>query len=102
MQIADLTTKRRLADTLTDSVIMSDEKECFSMLVYLLALYSGRTLVFLNAISGIRRVCALLKLLGIPAQVCSWTVLTSCSMTLQTGCLLCLWVAQCLHHAWAP
>jgi hypothetical protein len=43
------------------------------MLVFLLAAYSGRTLVFLNAISSIRRVGALLKLLGISAQVCDHT-----------------------------
>ena len=38
-------------------------------LYYLLAQHPGRTLVFVNAISAVRRVAALLKLLSLPAQV---------------------------------
>lgn len=37
-------------------------------LYYILAQHPGRTLVFVNAISAVRRVAALLKLLGLPAQ----------------------------------
>ncbi len=36
-------------------------------LYYILAQHPGRTLVFVNAISSVRRVAALLKLLGLPA-----------------------------------
>jgi superfamily II DNA/RNA helicase len=36
-------------------------------LYYILAQHPGRTLVFVNAISAVRRVAALLKLLGLPA-----------------------------------
>lgn len=35
-------------------------------LYYLLAAHPGRTLVFTNAISAVRRLAALLKLLGVP------------------------------------
>ena len=37
-------------------------------LYYILAQHPGRTLVFVNAISAVRRVAALLKLLALPAQ----------------------------------
>ena len=37
-------------------------------LYYILAQHPGRTLVFVNAISAVRRVAAMLKLLGLPAQ----------------------------------
>ncbi len=37
-------------------------------LYYILAQHPGRTLVFVNAISAVRRVAALLKLLGLPAM----------------------------------
>ena len=36
-------------------------------LYYLLAAHRGRTIVFVNAISSLRRVAALLKHLGLPA-----------------------------------
>ena len=38
------------------------------VLYYILAQHPGRTLVFVNAVSSVRRVAALLKLLGLPAQ----------------------------------
>ena len=37
-------------------------------LYYILAQHPGRTMVFVNAISAVRRVAALLKLLGLPAM----------------------------------
>ena len=37
------------------------------MLYYLLAQHPGRTLVFVNAISSVRRLAALLRLLQVPA-----------------------------------
>ena len=36
-------------------------------LYYILAQHPGRTLVFVNAISAVRRLAAILKLLGLPA-----------------------------------
>lgn len=43
-----------------------DERE--ASLYYLLARHPGRALVFVNAVSALRRVAAVLKLLGLPAQ----------------------------------
>jgi ATP-dependent RNA helicase DDX24/MAK5 len=43
-----------------------DERE--GALYYLLARHPGRALVFVNAVSALRRVAAVLKLLGLPAQ----------------------------------
>ena len=68
-QIADLTEARKVAEGVTEASIACSDKERDALLFYLLTTHPGRTLVFLNAISGIRRVAALLRLLGIPAQV---------------------------------
>ena len=46
------------------TVLEEDREAC---LYYLLARHPGRTLVFVNAVSALRRVAALLKLLGLPA-----------------------------------
>jgi superfamily II DNA/RNA helicase len=50
-----------------EAVLYCSEGERDALLYYLLATHSGRTLVFVNAISAVRRVAALLKLLGVPA-----------------------------------
>jgi ATP-dependent RNA helicase DDX24/MAK5 len=68
-QVADLTSKRKIADKVAEAYISCNEKERDALLFYILATHPGRTLIFLNAISGIRRVAAVLKLLGIPVQV---------------------------------
>lgn len=69
VQIADLTTERKIADNVVEAYVscVSDERD--TMLYYLLCMHPGRTLVFLNAISGVRRVSALLKALDINVQV---------------------------------
>ena len=69
MQIADLTGDSKLADKVSEAYISCAEDERDELLYYLLALHPGRTLVFANAISGVRRATALLKLLGLPCQV---------------------------------
>lgn len=44
------------------------EEERDALLYALLALHPGRTLVFTNAISTVRRVTSILRLLGLPAS----------------------------------
>ena len=72
MQIADLTSDRKLADKVAEACVACTEKERDALLFYLLVTHPGRTLVFVNAIAGIRRLAAVLRLLGIPAQVCRY------------------------------
>ncbi|KAK9811744.1 hypothetical protein WJX72_009411 [[Myrmecia] bisecta] len=66
-KIANLTSERKLADKVEEAYIECTEAERDEFLYYLLAQHPGRTLVFVNAISSIRRLGALLKLLGLPA-----------------------------------
>lgn len=49
----------------TSSPIPDDERD--AALYYLLARHPGRALVFVNAVSSLRRVAAVLKLLGLPS-----------------------------------
>lgn len=69
MQIADLTTDRKIADNVVEAFVSCVPDERDTMLYYLLCMHPGRTLVFLNAISGVRRVAALLKALNVNVQV---------------------------------
>ncbi|GLI61466.1 hypothetical protein VaNZ11_003859, partial [Volvox africanus] len=66
-RVVDLTPQRRLAERVTEAAVSCLEKERDEVLYYLLAAHPGRTLVFANAVSAIRRVAALLKVLGLPA-----------------------------------
>lgn len=67
-KIVDLTTERRLADRVLQSYVSCPESERDVYLYYLLACHPGRTIVFMNAISSVRRVSALLRYLGLPAH----------------------------------
>ena len=69
VQIADLTAQRGVASGVTEAQIVCSERERDAVLFLLLSKHPGRTLVFLNAISGLRRLGALLRLLGVPVQV---------------------------------
>lgn len=71
MQIADLTTDRKVADSVVEAFVTCLPDERDTTLYYLLRMHPGRTLVFLNAISGVRRLAALLKALGMNVQVSS-------------------------------
>ncbi|GIL54325.1 hypothetical protein Vafri_9897 [Volvox africanus] len=66
-RVVDLTPQRRLAERVTEAAVSCLETERDEVLYYLLAVHPGRTLVFANAVSAIRRVAALLKVLGLPA-----------------------------------
>lgn len=66
-KIVDLTSDRRIADKISEAVISCPEDERDEYLYCLLTKYPGRTIVFVNAISSVRRLAALLKLLGLPA-----------------------------------
>lgn len=69
VQIADLTTARKVADNVVEAFLPCVPDERDTMLYYLLCMHPGRTLVFLNAISGVRRVAGLLKALDVNVQV---------------------------------
>lgn len=47
--------------------VLDEDRE--ALLYYLLARHPGRALVFVNAVSSVRRLGALLQLLGLPAYV---------------------------------
>ena len=66
-EVVDVTGNRRLAATLTQSYLECLETDRDAHLYYLLAVHPGRTLVFCNAVSAVRRVCALMTLLGVSA-----------------------------------
>eukprot|EP00798_Chlamydomonas_sp_ICE-L_P025418 gene25418-11077_t len=66
--IVDLTTARRLATRVEEAKVDCTDKERDEFLYYLLAMHPGRTLVFVNAVSALRRVAALLKILGLPTM----------------------------------
>lgn len=65
--VIELTPQRHVADTLYEAKIECVGQDKDTYLYYLLLRYQGRTLVFLNAIDGVRRLVPLLLLLGIPA-----------------------------------
>ncbi|WIA42627.1 hypothetical protein OEZ86_008600 [Tetradesmus obliquus] len=65
--IIDLSPSSQLAARVTEGVLHTLEEERDATLYYLLARHPGRALVFVNAVSAVRRVAALLKLLGLPA-----------------------------------
>jgi ATP-dependent RNA helicase DDX24/MAK5 len=66
-KIADLTSRRRVADGCEEAVLSCPEAERDEYLYCLLAAHPGRTIVFVNAVSSVRRLAAILKLLGLPA-----------------------------------
>jgi len=67
-KIVDQTSERRLADKVTETIISCPEAEQDDYLYCFLASHPGRTIVFVNAISSVRRLAALLKLLSLPAS----------------------------------
>lgn len=69
LQIADLTSDQKIASKVVEAYISCAQDERDAILSYLLCMHPGRTLVFLNTISNVRRVSALLKTLGVNAQV---------------------------------
>eukprot|EP00892_Ulva_mutabilis_P007776 jgi/Ulvmu1/5370/UM022_0164.1 len=68
-KVADLTGERKIANKVVEAYVSCGQEEREAVLAYLLTMHPGRTLVFLNTISSVRRVSALLKLLGVNAQV---------------------------------
>lgn len=67
-KIVDITTSRKLADKVSESYVSCPEKERDTYLYCILASHPGRTLVFVNAISAVRRLAAVLKVLGLPVK----------------------------------
>jgi ATP-dependent RNA helicase DDX24/MAK5 len=67
-KIVDITTSRKLADKVSESYVSCPEKERDVYLYCILASHPGRTLVFVNAISAVRRLAAVLKVLGLPVK----------------------------------
>jgi ATP-dependent RNA helicase DDX24/MAK5 len=67
--IVDLTTARRLADRVHEAHVRcaSDARRDAALALFLSA-HPGRCVVFVNAVSSLRRLAALLRLLGLPAQ----------------------------------
>ena len=65
--VTDCTRKTIMVDTLTESVVMAldDEKELTTY--YFLQKHPGRTLIFVNAISTLRRLLSILTCLGVQA-----------------------------------
>eukprot|EP00884_Botryococcus_braunii_P003437 jgi/Botrbrau1/13094/Bobra.0187s0053.1 len=67
-KVADLTKSQGLPDKVQEAVLYCSEAERDVLLYYLLAVHVGRTLVFVNAISAVRRLAAVLRMLGLPAS----------------------------------
>lgn len=65
-KIVDLTNKKITAEGLKECFVECTEVQRDEFLYYLLAKHGGQTLVFCNAISSIRRLTSILKLLGMP------------------------------------
>lgn len=65
--VVDLTPEATLAASISEAHITCPEVERDEYLYSLLVTHPGRTIVFVNAISSVRRVAALLRLLGLPA-----------------------------------
>jgi ATP-dependent RNA helicase DDX24/MAK5 len=67
--VVDLTTARRLADRVHEAhVRCSTDARRDAALALFLSAHPGRCVVFVNAVSSLRRLAALLRLLGLPAQ----------------------------------
>ena len=67
-KVVDLTSNKRVADKITESCISCAEAERDEYLYCLLVAHPGRTIVFVNAISAVRRLAAILKILGLPVH----------------------------------
>ena len=65
--VIEMATQRHVADTLYEAKMECVGQDKDAYLYYILLRYPGRTLVFVNAIDGVRRLVPLLTLLGIPA-----------------------------------
>lgn len=63
--VVELTPLRHVSETLAEAKVECLAKEKDTYLYYILLRYPGRTLVFLNAIDGVRRLVPLLSTLGI-------------------------------------
>ena len=72
VKMVDLTSKERkggaIAETIAESALECTEDDRDSLLYYLLSAHPGMTIVFVNAISCLRRVTALLKILQVPVE----------------------------------
>lgn len=68
IKVVDITTSRKIADNVTESYVSCPEKERDGYLYCILAAHPGRTIVFVNAISSVRRLAAVFKLLGMPVK----------------------------------
>ncbi|KAI0322899.1 P-loop containing nucleoside triphosphate hydrolase protein [Amylostereum chailletii] len=66
-QVVDISPEGGVVSTLTESKIECLMLDKDAYLYYFLSRYPGRTLVFLSAIDGIRRLLPMLELLGVPA-----------------------------------
>jgi ATP-dependent RNA helicase DDX24/MAK5 len=67
-KVVDLTPAARLAEGVQEACITCPEEERDEYLYCLLARHPGRTVVFANAVSAVRRLSALLRLLGLPSH----------------------------------
>lgn len=65
-KVIDLTNEQITAQGLKECFCECTEKDRDAALYYLLAKHGGQTLIFCNAISAIRRLASILKLLGLP------------------------------------
>jgi ATP-dependent RNA helicase DDX24/MAK5 len=65
--VVDLTSEEVMAGNLSEAAVACTEETRDQYLYYVLNRHPGQTIVFCNAISALRRVVALMKLLGIPA-----------------------------------
>lgn len=67
-KVIDISPEKRLAENITEAYVSCPEKERDAYVYCLLAAHPGRTIVFVNAISSVRRLGAVLKLLGLPVK----------------------------------
>ena len=67
-KVVDLTSDRKIADKISEAHISCPEAERDEYLYCLLVMHPGRTIVFVNAISSVRRLAAILKTLGLPVH----------------------------------
>jgi ATP-dependent RNA helicase DDX24/MAK5 len=65
-KVVDLTSEEVMAGMLSEAAIACTDETRDQYLYYLLNRHPGQTIVFCNAISALRRVAALMKLLEIP------------------------------------
>ena len=72
VKMVDLTPNERkggaVASSIAESALECTEEDRDAMLYYLLSAHPGMTIVFVNAISCLRRVVALLKILRVPVE----------------------------------